>query len=360
MFFKNKKRKSDSNPDQLRCQSPTCPSPNILHPKENMFQVDGTVMCMFCYTKHIAENTIEKEFETSITKKVNNIETSRIAPTMQPWEFQNGSKANLTRIAPSNDNEKYTEELNIWTNLLKHFKFDQNHQQIKKITKLSQIQRSRLIETAKGSLVTSVVTKSEQILKDLENQLASKIFKKEEPTIIIQELQNLPQTIKNWFEENKMILLSESNKEQILVFMEINDAVVSIEELTASKMEYLNSFMYELGKYFYFLQFIGCLSPYQIFFTMQTDSFSFYNANYAYDTKQFNDSKAALQHLYLTIPFMLDDENIQQFREGANSEQKRIETECLQDSNMKQHILNFFTSRNIKFDETKPLPSIRL
>lgn len=357
MFFRRKKKKLDENSNLVYCQSPTCPTPDLTHPKENSFSIDGVILCQFCFTKKLSENPPETTINESKTKKVDNVELNRISSHQASWDIKNEAAAHLSRIGPSSENEKYMEEISVWKEIFKEFSLDQKFPQIRKISRLSQVQHTRLIESSGGSLLASFVSEKEHKSKLEAEKIQMLEFSTEKFETLDYETKKLSKQSQDWLRNNKLLENSD-NSNVLLRITVIEDKCIPFEEIT-EQLNYLDMdlFLYELGRFFYYQNYLGYSYPFQIFVIKKEDAISFINANFTYLEKAFSNVKTALQHLYLVFPTMLDENYLQKFTEGTNFEQQALTSKLTQDQTFMKEVQQFFKNENIQYDDKKPLPS---
>ena len=362
MFSKNKKEKNNPNSNLIQCEAPNCPSPEIKYPKENCFNFNGLIFCQFCYTKQLSEQQIEVMVEESKTKKVDSIEMNRISAHQLSWDTKNKSIAHLSRIGQSSIHEKYTEELAIWKDLVKQLEIDPKHQQIKKVSRLSQVQHTRVIETSGGSLIASFISNQEYTAKLSIDNILKNFFKVSSPITNKYQFKTLPKYIQDWIVQNKILEINYEDQNNILLYLVIiEDTLVSLEQFTEN-MQVLDvdDFFFGLGQYFYLLNFIGSSFPYQIFVISKYKELIFLNTTFTFTEASFADSKASLQYLYLTVPQLLDENFFQLFNDGVTTEQNKLQSLLNQSDLLKTEILKFFNSNHIQYNENKLVISLDL
>lgn len=360
MFFRKKKNKDSDSDLKGKCESPNCPTPNALFLKTELINLDGTFLCQFCHTRKLSEKIVTTTYEEPKTKKVDQIETSRISSTGPSWSLNTSSNDNLSRIGPSSDNEKYIEEKNTWKEILLALGFSVEYSSVKEISKLSKSPKTRILDTEAGKLLVSFATKKETDLKTNERILQKEIFTMDVPELASFDLLALHNRNKEWISQNHILTESENLEELLLHATKLPAGkFYSLEELADnSKHLEQKEFLYEFGKYFYFLNLVGCTNYTQITVIQAGGTYLFINSSSNYGEKSFTDIKAALQQAYVTLPFMVDEENSISFFEGVSEQKTVLEKLFSNNKETKDKIFEFFDKHNIKIDKNNPLISI--
>lgn len=359
MFFRKKKAKSDANSNSRHCESPNCPSPNALYPIEECFNVNGKIFCQFCYARQLAENVSVMEYQTTKTKKVDKVELNRISLKPNSWESGPQTDANLSRIGPPSINDKYIEEITIWSDLLRELKYEVD---VNKITKVPYSSKIRILDTSQGLILLTIVSKDEKLLKEEETKLLSTVLQTKVPKFSSFNISKISDKFQDWVIDNKLVSSKETITDNLLLITEPSKSnFIPLEEYTEeTKTGDLQLFLHELGRYFYFFNFIGCKAPIKIITVSENDSFSFLPAFANYTNESFSDAKSSLRDISLTLPYLLDQENLDSFLEGAAALQKELEDVLTKESKTKELILKFLSQFHIKFDEKKQLNSLDL
>ena len=358
MFFKRKKNKKSDDSNSVRCESPDCPTPDLVHSKNECYKLDDLILCQFCYTKQLAEKPVTVDYDNTKTKKIDRVEMNRIATQKSEWDLSNSSTSNLSRIGPSSVNEKYLEEINIWTNILKELHIEAN---IEKITKFSHSSKMRILQSTSEYLFVSFLSEDEKNIKSDEDKLSKIILNLQERKSITFNRTEISTRNLDWLVENKVISTTKDlDSSQVQIIRITQEQIFLLEELP-EKTDLINneSFIYELGQYFYFLNFIGCSVPFQIIIIQKDDICTFMHTNTKFAQSAFYDLKATLRDLYLTIPFILDEDKLETFLDGSEKAKQTIITLLDSESKAKNDILGFFTNHKIAFDSAKELPSLR-
>lgn len=361
MFFKNRKNKDSDSDLKGKCESPTCPTSTTLFLKTELINLDGTFLCPFCYTRKLSEKTVVMSYEEPKTKKVDQIETSRISSAGPAWELNTTSYDNLSRIGPSSDNEKYIEEKNTWKDILLSIGFSAEFSSVKEIIKLSKNPKTRILDTENGKLLVSFATKKEIDLKTSERLLQKEIFSIEIPEITSHNVSTIHNRNKEWIAQNHIFNETEKLEDFLLYTTKLPvGKFFSLEELADNNilLEH-KEFLYEFGKYFYFLNFLGCYNFTQISVVQSGLTYLFINSSPNYGEKSFSNVKTALQQIYTTVPFIVDEENSVSFFEGVSEQKANLEKLISNDKEAKEKIFEFFTKHNIMIDKNNPLISIK-
>ena len=357
MFFKRKKNKNSDDSDSFRCESPDCPTPDMVHSKNESYNLDGLILCQFCYTRHLADKSVSIDYYGAKTKKIDKVEMNRITTQIPEWDLLKDSSSNLSRIGPSSSNEKYLEEVKVWNDILKDLHLESN---IEKITKFSHSSKMRILQSISDYFFISFCSKDEKNLRNDENNISKIILDTKENKLTFFDSNEISKRNKDWLIENKVISSPEElETNQILVMRHTQEEIFLIEELP-EKTDLIQQdvFIQELGQYFYFLNFIGCLVPFHISIIRKGEECKFMHANYEFAQSSFYDLKATIRDLYLAIPFILDQNKLEKFLEGAEKTKQKITQLIASESTVKNDILAFFSKYKIKFDSTKELPSL--
>ena len=354
MLLKRNKKKTDDN--RRKCESPDCPSPEILYTIEEFYNVEGKNFCQFCYTKRLSEQKTEQLIEIPKTKKTKKVETNRITSKSNVWELSTQSGANISRIGPPSIYEKYIEEIKLWGEILNLLNYDLD---VHKITKLSYSSQIRILQTSQGDFFLFFSTPEEKELKEEEYKLYTAVLKTNFPKFTSLELSKLTDRQKEWFITNRIIESQEGFKNQILLASKITTGtIIPIEDFpNGNDILDANSFLFELGRNYYLFNLIGCTPP-KIIIVQNEESYSFYTTNKIYAKESFFEVNLALREISLILPFLLDKDKLDTFLEGAANCKKQIEEIFEQDQKTKKLMLNFFAKNHIDFDEKKHLISL--
>ena len=361
MIFKKKKNKPDPNSDSKRCESINCPTPDVVYPKDKYFTLDGKILCEFCYTRQLSETAVEVDYDRPKTKKTAQVETSRISSKPVQWDFSPTSKSNLQRIGPSSSNEKYEEEVTRWKEILETVGMPVEYTSIKSIIKFSKSSNTRVIKTSGGALLLSIISLHEHEIKVEEQSIQAKLFNTKVEKSEIFKVSDISEKLKNWIVKNTLSEGSEVPKDQVLRITHITEGnIITLEELSNEPLDIdLHSLLFELGRYFYFLNFIGCSDSDQCLLVQSEDQVTFYNTSFNFAEKTFTNVKETLHQLYSQIPFILDESYHESFIEGTNKQQQALETILTDDKETKDLILNFFEQNNVVYETNNALPSIK-
>ena len=361
MIFKKKKNKLDPNSDLKRCESINCPTPDIAHSKDEYFTLNGKILCQFCYVRQLSEKSVEIDYDRQRTKKINQVETSRISSKPVQWDLSPTSKSNLQRIGPSSSNEKYEEEITRWKEILETVGMPVEYTSIKSITRFSKSLNTRFLKTSGGYLLLSVISLHDHEIKVEEQSIQEKLFNTTLKESTIFKVSEISEKLKNWIFQNTLSEVSEVPKDQLLRITQIKEGkIITLEELSNEPLDIdLHSLLFELGRYFYFLNFLGCSDSDQCLIILHEEHVTFINTSFNFAEKSFNNVKETLHQLYSQIPFILDEDFHESFIEGANKQQQALETILANDKNTKDLILNFFEQNNIVYKEKNSLSSIK-
>ena len=359
MFFRKKKVNSDDKSDLRHCESTSCPSPDTLYSIKECFNVDGKILCQFCYARLLAENVSEVTYENPKTKKVDKVELNRISLNTNTWQLDAQLNSYLSRIGPPSINERYIEEIKIWSDLLRSLKYEVD---VNKFTKVPYSHKIRILETSQGLFYITLVSNHERLFIEEEKILLNAVLEIKTPKFNTFELSKISDAHISWMIDNNIISSEQNAKEQFLLITEvINGKLVPLEDYTTeSKIENIQVFLHEFGRYFYFFNFIGCKAPIKIITLYDNETFSFLATNTDHSNESFSEVKSALRDIALTLPFLLDQNNLDIFLEGGAKQKKDIQDILLNNTKTKELILKFFNQFHIAFDEKKQLPSLDL
>ncbi len=361
-MFRRKKKTDKVDSESKRCESTSCPTPEVFHPKGSFFEMKGVVLCQFCYTKKLSEKPPVDDIERPKTKKTSEIALNRISSTPVQWDLSATATTNLQRIGPSQTNEKYTEELSKWTTILKSITIPNEYSNVTRIIKLNNTPNGRILETMGGHLVVSFITKQEEELKEEEELIQKQIFSTTKFSSTIHKISDFSDTIKNWINSTIIGETTPTFKDLYLRYTLAHPGkVFSLENLaTEPYYDDLHALLFELGRYFYFVNFLGYKDATQLAIVTNDDTVQFVNLSHSLAKSSFADLKLSLQQLYSQIPFILDENYLESFIEGTIKQQHILQNVLESDSNEKDLILNFFEQNNIEFSLENALPSIKV
>lgn len=362
MFFRKKKNKVNSDPDSKLCESKECPTPKNLLPKGMYFELEGAILCQFCYTKALSEKPVEENFERPKTKKVEQVALNRIAPKSTQWDLSSSATSHLQRIGPSNQSDKYTEELSKWKDILNAAEMPNRFTNVTNLIKLNNTVQARILEMSVGFVLVSFSSKKDLESKKEEEIIQQQIFSSTIPEPVLFKMTDFGEPIQNWISENVLLDNSDKKNDLFLRYRIIEKAtVVSLENLdTNPYLSDLHTLLFELGRFFYFINFLGYEDATQLAIIIEEETIKFVNLSQQLSTKTFADLPMALQQLYAQIPFVLDEQYFESFIGGATKQQQILQNILENDSKVKDLILNFFEQNNIEFEEHNPLPSIKV
>ena len=327
--------------------------------KTDLMNLDGLNVCQFCYARILSEKSIDTIYEESKTKKIDKVESNRI--TSNPsWSLNTDSTGNLSRIGPANDNEKYLEEVQIWKTILQSLGFDEQYSSVNDVEKLSKNPKVRILETSGGRLHILFATKKEIDLKNNERNLQQEIFPVDIPEIMNFNLQKLHHRSIEWITQSHILPETENLDNYFLAITKLPlGECFSLEKIVDNSDQIeIKELLFELGKYFYFLNFLGCSDFSQILFTKVGLSYLFINSSSNYAEKSFSDVKKALREIYVTLPLITDEENSSSFFEGVTDQKEALEKVFLSNQGVKEKIFEFFDKQQIKIDKTNALISL--
>jgi hypothetical protein len=360
MPWRKKGQSSDQDLNSQQCKSPNCPTPEKYFSRDECYQFDNLILCEFCYARHLSEKQTEIQNYTSVTKKVTEVSMSRVSPSKVSIQKNDFTNPQVSRITPMKQTDKFIEQLNNWKIILQSLEVEGQHTKIENVSKLTSSSITWMLESSVGTLLVSLTTKTENILKLQEEQLLRDVFKKKIPKPIIIDLNGKKIPCLDWLQRQDRENPSISINEKILRIIPVNNRkLFLIDDLNTLLTNSDNiELSFELGKIFYTLNFIGCDNLSKIFLFKDIGDFIFFNVNFSYSKTSFFDIKSSFRQFSILLPFILDQQNLEKFIEGTSEEKIFIE-ELLNKMDLKEKIKNFFVSNNIQFNESIPLISLQ-